>query len=618
MESPMKLEAALLFILGSLALGAPACGPQEEEHLPPFTGDPLRTGALLCLSSSFSAKAPNLERAAILAVELVNGSTRPLPDIAPGEIPCRQNETCGVWVGRDASGRSLRGPLEINIANTEEHVARGVEAAARLRDEHAVPVIFGPCAADVMEAVFREVTGTDVVLISPTVSADQITYLDDRTAAEAQAQLPGWVYRTVTPDYVQTRFLDLLGSNSLPSKPLVRFEDRTDIQCSSDGDCAGLGTGMVCRESTRSAEPEKDYINLTPDVCTDEPADYCDSHGRNYECVSVTSDREDEVCAQFRVKKFCTRVVQPVTALVLYESSVFGNQQRDEARDFWVNRQGKHMLSERSFDPGDPTSFPETIQTLFADAYEEFIRLKAQSQLPAESRFADSVVFLFASATQGALLLQEWSTQVNTLFVAGADRVFWLGPDALRNNILVNQLNFATVRNLHVISPAAVSNNNGPFFAELFQARWGIEPGDFAANLFDAIVLVALANERAGYLRGQATSGALEPNSAAEIKASLLAVAAGCITATLTESCEDVLGAQPQAIPIRTLANAMTAAATGVDFRLDGVTGDLSFSPAGDRISEISVWKVEAVDGKGRFFKLEAFTPQASGINLER
>ena len=71
----------------------------------------------------------------------------------------------------------------------------------------------GPCDGASLGAVFVEVTGTEVVLVAPVVTADAVSYLPDRTNADIALGRPGYVSRTVTPDYVQLHMLGLVTAN---------------------------------------------------------------------------------------------------------------------------------------------------------------------------------------------------------------------------------------------------------------------------------------------------------------------------------------------------------------------------------------------------------------------
>ena len=168
-----------------------------------------------------------------------------------------------------------------------------------------------------------------------------------------------------------------------------------------------------------------------------------------------------------------------------------------------------------------------------------------------------------------------------------------------------------TIRNLYLSDPATLSFNNRDFFTELFVNRWNREPEAFAGNVFDAIVLLALANERAGYLRSQ-TTGAISANDASHLKNALPEVATGCRKNLPTDLCPNTFSTfRPDQF-----SRAIVATRNGTNVRLEGVTGDLSLSGVGDRIGEIAVWTVEPAGEQGRFQFVESYTPAFSGIQL--
>src|SRR5438477_1092532 len=104
-----------------------------HDDLPTFNGPPFKIGGLLCVSGSFSAKASTMEQIAVLAAEYINGSTHAY-DMPADQIPCRVNGTCGAWMGRDAAGNEIRGPVEVLVADSEGRPDRAVAAAQELRD----------------------------------------------------------------------------------------------------------------------------------------------------------------------------------------------------------------------------------------------------------------------------------------------------------------------------------------------------------------------------------------------------------------------------------------------------------------------------------------------------
>ena len=418
----LRVPSFLLFHLGALLAG---CGGESDgvarPDLPTFSGSPQRVGALLCLTGNAAARTPELDRAAILAEEFINGSSRVFTE-DQREIACRVNDNCGVWTGRDALGFDIRGPLEVIVADSAGNPDIAVESARRLRDEFGAVALVGGCNSSVVESVFREVTGTETLLVTPIVSSAAVTALPDRTPEEVASGEPGWVYRTVTPDRVLAGMLRVVGQNVATSRPLVRFEDQSDVTCRLDSECEALGEAYRCRAASRSETPDREFVTVTDVPCADAPAGFCDLFGLNYVCETV-NETPEPVCAQFRATRFCTREVEPRAAMILYEASEFGRSLRDELRASWTSTPGAAVLAEATFDPEQPDTFGNRVTTLFQLGNAELARRRGLSELT-ETEFGDTAVFLLADAVDGSLLLQEWSAQLSSFAIEGAERVF--------------------------------------------------------------------------------------------------------------------------------------------------------------------------------------------------
>lgn len=616
------LSASLIALAPLVACSAHDHSDAERDDLPELPGPTLSMGALLSITGALAAEAPDLERAALLAEEFINGSTRVHGDDTAA-IPCRRNGSCGVWVG-EQGGTAERGRLAMVVADTAERPERAVLAAREIAERYDAPAFIGPCTDEEVHAVHAEVTGTQRILVSPSATADSITAIDDRSAEDRRDQRAGYVYRSVAPDYIQAEVLAQVATNLEDPPALVRFEDQTDDECTDqeDGDayCAtrhGGQQGMRCLAQARTEAPERLFYKYSDTRCDGEPASFCDSLGKFYECVPAPGQTDTpKVCARYRYRRFCTRVVQPRTALVLFPNTDVGHARRREVEDYWVKRKSNFLLASEAYDPGQPDTFASIIQRLFVIAAFRLGELQGEGKLTRGHGLQDSVVFFFGGTTDGALLLQEWSTQGEAL-AAGASDVLWLATDALRNRIFLSYLPFSAVRNLYVISPYTTDINNAEFFDKLFFNRWQREPGNYAGSVFDAVLALALAVERAGALRAaRGGGGALAPSSAAEIKDSLPAITVGCERSSLTEAC-------PSVPPVRIFSPADYSAAVqalhqGNAVRLQGVTGNLSFSPEGDRISDFSVWSVTGSAEQKRFIRLRRYSPQEHGINLRK
>jgi ABC-type branched-subunit amino acid transport system substrate-binding protein len=589
-------------LLPALALLAACTAPIDPgADLPPFAGQPFPVGVLVCPSGPTGSKAPDLERTALLAEELINGSNRAYPGLSPEQIPCRVAGTCGV---RTAAGE--RAPLRLIIANTNERDADAVTAARRLVEEHQVAAVIGPCSSSEMGRVFQEVTRTELPLISPTVSEDAISGLDDRTAIDRAEDRPGYVYRTVTPDYIQLLSLGYLGMNVITGSPLLHVEDFTEQSCSSDDVCKSLGADHACRVPNRSATPGKTYLNVTRNRCDGEAADYCNRFGRTYDCIPAEGG---QFCAQYTFQRYCARVPRPKSAIILYPDTLFGKEAQARVQGFWSSRPGNQVLAAAGYAPATPSSFSSVLESLFILAGARFDSLKSDGSLPTEARFEDTVVFLLGEATEGALLLKEWSAIAANLPVEGAGGVFWLGTDRLRSRLLTDQLKHHELRNLFVTDPSVVDINNQAFFEELFQARWGFSPRDYSGQIFDAVALVALAQERAEVRQNEGST------VRERLKNSLALVGAGCLRPDPVRGCE---AAGPKLIFASRLHEGIAALGQGLEIRFQGVTGNLTFSSAGDRMSELDIWKIGLLESGSEFFLLQKYIPESNSIGLER
>ncbi len=598
----MRVTAAvaLCVVLGACKATAP-----DSVDLPDFAGKPLELGALLCVSGAFSAKASTLEQAVTLAEEYINGSTRFFEGAADA-IPCRVNNTCGAWMGRDGSGNEIRGQVRVTIADTEQRVDRATTAAADLMAERGPLGIIGPCTVDEMENVFSQDTGTETVLISPVVSADSISDLPDQTAQDIANNLPGYAYRLVSPDYTQVQVMAIIAGND--KNQLIRFEDRTDQLCTDNSTC---DAGLQCLASTRSPIPDVDYVSYMEDkLCAGKPESFCT--GQSACTTSPTSG--NQVCATYRLRKYCTKVVQPSTGMVLYDA-VAGGDQMQELDNYWTGPRGKLMLATQSFDPTNPSSFSTVISSMFANAQSQLDAYKTDGTLAADSSLGDSVVFLMAQSSDAALLLQEWDLQ-KALLPDGAAEVFWMGPDSLRSSLLTNLVKLDVIRNLYVLDPYSVSDASSDFFTQAFQQRWGEAPTQYAGTAFDAVLFLAAANERAGVFRGAAqASGALAPNTAADLKDSLPIVTIGCQPAALGQPCTN----QFTVVAPTSYQDAVMALRGGREIKLLGVTGDSALSPAGDRLNTMRLWKVAPEgEGAGFFVSQPALEPTVMGVSLRR
>ncbi|MEZ0313662.1 MAG: hypothetical protein ACAI38_17970 [Myxococcota bacterium] len=613
----MRLNSAfaLLFPFVLPLVLVSGCGTDPltgEEGLPAFDAPAVNVGALMCVTGDISAKASGLERSVKLAEELVNGSVRAFPDVDEDDIPCRARGNCGVWAGRDSSGTTLRAPIKVIVADTEQDTQTAVATATSLVEDYEVPIIIGPCTADEMESVFTNVTGTSTSLISPVVTSDSISKLPDRTAQDTVSQLPGYVYRLIVADYVQMNVLATVGTNTeARGKVLFRAEDRTEDECTAAPTAtyceSKYGAQYSCQRNFALAEPEKDFYQQTEESCGGEAEGFCDKLGANFECV-------DGICQRFRERRYCTLTTQPRSAMVIYEDSAFGRSLLTDVEDTWVGARDRIILSRVAFDPTNPIAFNQNIQDLFEAGRAGLDASITAGDLPANYDFADTVVFIFARATEAALLMQEWQLQTASL-PTGSDRVFWMGTDLVRSQLVVDQLGSNTIRNLFSVDPYTLAPDRS-FFPDLYAARWGQPPDQYSGNAFDAVVLSALAIERAGWQRARSQSGPLDQSAASQIKNSIQPVSLGCITQILPNP-QTILCTNPvSGFAADELASAKTALSAGTEIKLLGASGNLALSPAGDVLNTVQIWKIASQGSKRGFYQVSTVEPGNVGAIL--
>ena len=164
-------------------------------------------------------------------------------------------------------------------------------------------------------AVFNEFTKTDVVLVSPAVTSDDVSRLEDRTPDDIANNLPGYVFRTITPDYIQAQMLARIAANRLDPAPLVRFEDQIlESECTTEVPtfCANAfpDDRIECLASRQGSETNREFFRFSDTACAGTAAGFCDTLGNNYECIADPESGAD-VCAQFRIRRYCTKIVRP-------------------------------------------------------------------------------------------------------------------------------------------------------------------------------------------------------------------------------------------------------------------------------------------------------------------
>jgi branched-chain amino acid transport system substrate-binding protein len=173
----------------------------------------------------------------------------------------------------------------------------------------------------------------------------------------------------------------------------------------------------------------------------------------------------------------------------------------------------------------------------------------------------DAVV-LIAYTTDAAQIIRDYNTGGFS-----AMQTFWFFTDAIEDQAFVDLTgasNF-TFQN-EGTGPAVPSTASYQAFAAAFQARWNqpLNAGNFTAQYYDAVYLVALAASAAG------------KSESAAVRDQLRAVASG-----------------GRRLGPGDYATAAAAAAAGEDLDFDGASGPLDFDAHGDVVAPYDIWKVQ-------------------------
>ena len=123
---------------------------------------------------------------------------------------------------------------------------------------------------------------------------------------------------------------------------------------------------------------------------------------------------------------------------------------------------------------------------------------------------------------------------------------------------------------------------------------------------------------RIGYLSAQAAQNSMRSSDVtrrcgADLKNAFAEVSSGCLKDFPSDACPESY----ETVTPSEFAAAMRLVGDGARVRLEGVTGDLSFSAAGDRMSDFSIWKTEEAGTQARFFFLQRLSPAEHGIALK-
>jgi len=176
------------------------------------------------------------------------------------------------------------------------------------------------------------------------------------------------------------------------------------------------------------------------------------------------------------------------------------------------------------------------------------------------------VVILVGYPETGSAILQE-------AYARGSfDNQVWLLSEGLRTPELPDLVGkdadgnyvLAGVRGTSPISTGPAYDD----FAQRFEAKYGSRPeGPFDAHTYDAMILIALAIEKAGRAEGPAIRDAL------------------------------IEVASPPGKQVSTFAEAVQAIRNGEDIDYEGASGNVNFDEVGDVLAAYAVWEVTA-DGK--------------------
>jgi ABC-type branched-subunit amino acid transport system substrate-binding protein len=202
----VRLFAVVLVVLGSLA--AAGCGGDDDEEATPTeeaTAETetaaaeapsfdLRIGAVLPLTGDLASYGPSQAEAARIAVDYIT----------------------------DALGTAGVSDVSVELVGVEDDGGKsqaGVEAATKLVQTDDVQVLLGTMASSVTIPIAQSVaTPNEVVLISPTSTAPEITDLED----------DGYVYRILSSDTLQGSALVDAAAEAFGADATVNVGSRND------------------------------------------------------------------------------------------------------------------------------------------------------------------------------------------------------------------------------------------------------------------------------------------------------------------------------------------------------------------------------------------------------
>jgi len=201
------------------------------------------------------------------------------------------------------------------------------------------------------------------------------------------------------------------------------------------------------------------------------------------------------------------------------------------------------------------------------------------------------LIYLVAYPPDGILMMQNWE-QGKASHGAAWNDVKWLLSEGVFEqaaflNVLKNAPNNFDTSTYEGTAPSAYGGITGPLFddwAAAYDDQWGVLPGLFDDNNYDAAFLVALAAQAAGSATGQA----------------------------IKDNIRRVANAPGTQIFPGEWAKALTEIAAGREVNYEGASGAVNLDEFGDPLSGYIVWGVNAT---GAAFTKEIF-PEALVVSL--
>jgi len=191
---------------------------------------------------------------------------------------------------------------------------------------------------------------------------------------------------------------------------------------------------------------------------------------------------------------------------------------------------------------------------------------------------------LYAEVAKGFIPLLKQQTRSNADFIA--KKTFYIGNDALRDNDLLAQLRKATPSDgpdgmFGVIPNTQPDSGNYREFLRIYHTQMdtvdggGADPQPYSTNAFDAVVLLALAMQRAG------TS-----TDTVKVRDALIEVSRGFKGSATSGNGKTISPAN--------LNDAFSTLSANLPIDYEGASGPVNFDNSGDVTSGYLTWKVPA------------------------